>query len=220
MSIDMSKTIVPKSDQLNAEDLLSGPRTVTIKEVRRGSAEQPVDIHLEEFDRPFKPSKTVRRLLVVAWGADAAAYVGRRMTLFRDPAVRFGGAEVGGIRISHMSHLETRLSVALTVTKGRRTPYVVEPLADAPARQPERSAARPDFAALIKAAQSREALRQLFEQAGTTGALTDQLRAQFKARGEQLAPQAAAEPTPAVEPVDDGWPSVADVPPDPEAEGQ
>lgn len=221
MSIDMSNTIVPKSDQLNAEDLLSGPRMVTITGVRRGSAEQPVDIHLEEFDRPFKPSKTVRRILVAAWGANAAAYVGRRMTIYRDPAVKFGGMDVGGIRVSHLSHIEKRMTVALTVTRGKRAPYVVEPLADAPARQPKPSAG-PDFAALIQEAQSRETLRQLFEQAGTTGALTDQLRAAFKARGEQLAaPAPPAGPTPAEpEPVDDDWPSVADVPPDPEAEGQ
>jgi hypothetical protein len=131
----MSQTIVPKSDQLNAEDLLSGPRTVTITEVRRGSAEQPVDIHLAEFDRPFKPSKTVRRILVVAWGANAASYVGRRMTLYRDPAVKFGGMDVGGIRISHLSHIDKRMTVALTVTRGKRAPYVVEPLAAPPARQ-------------------------------------------------------------------------------------
>jgi hypothetical protein len=90
--MDISSTIVPKSDQLNAEDLLTGPRTFTVEKVTAGSAEQPVDIHLVEFPgRPFRPSKTVRRILVNAWGAEASAYVGRRMTLYRDPAVKFGG---------------------------------------------------------------------------------------------------------------------------------
>jgi hypothetical protein len=84
---DLTESIAPKSDQLNAEDLLTGPRTFTVAEVKRGSAEQPVDIHLVEFPgRPFKPSKTVRRILVSAWGADASTYAGRRMTLYRDPA--------------------------------------------------------------------------------------------------------------------------------------
>lgn len=126
----MSQTIIPKSDQLNAEDMLSGPRTVTITEVRRGSAEQPVDIVLAEFGpgRPFKPCKTMRRVLVAAWGPDAAAYVGRRMTIYRDPAVKFGGMDVGGIRISHLSHIDKRITVALTVTRGKRAPNVVEPL--------------------------------------------------------------------------------------------
>jgi hypothetical protein len=47
------------------------------------------------------------------------------MTLYRDPAVRFGGQDVGGIRVSHLSHIEKRITLALTVTRGRRAPYVV-----------------------------------------------------------------------------------------------
>lgn len=127
--MDLTESIAPKSDQLNAEDLLSGPRTVQVEGVTKGSAEQPVNIHLVEFPgRPFRPSKTVRRILVAAWGPEASAYVGRRMTLYRDPAVRFGGQDVGGIRVSHLSHIEQRLTLALTVTRGKRAPYVVEPL--------------------------------------------------------------------------------------------
>jgi hypothetical protein len=126
---DMTDTIVPRSDQLNAEDLLTGPRTFTIAEVRKGSAEQPVDVHLVEFPgRPFKPSKTVRRIMVAAWGPDAATYAGRRMTLYRDPAVRFGGMDVGGIRVSHMSHIDKPMTLVLSVSKGKRAPYVVKPL--------------------------------------------------------------------------------------------
>jgi hypothetical protein len=105
--MDLTDTIVPRSDQLNAEDLLSGPRTVTITEVRRGTAEQPVDVHLAEFPgRPFKPSKTVRRIFVSAWGPDASTYAGRRLTIYRDPDVKFGGLATGGIRVSHLSHTE------------------------------------------------------------------------------------------------------------------
>ncbi len=130
----MTESIAPKSDQLNAEDLLTGPRTFTIAEVRRGSAEQPIDVHLVEFPgRPFKPSKTVRRIMVGAWGPDASTYAGRRMTLYRDPTVKFGGMDVGGIRVSHMSDISKPLTLALTVTRGKRAPYVVQPLADAPA---------------------------------------------------------------------------------------
>jgi len=132
--VDMTETIEPRSDQMNSDDLMSGPRTFTISEVRKsGHAEQPVDVYLAEFPagRPFKPSKSMRRVMVAAWGADAANYVGHRMTLYRDPTVRFGGQDVGGIRISHMSHIEKRMTLALTVTRGKRSPYVVEPLPDA-----------------------------------------------------------------------------------------
>jgi len=128
--MDLRDTIAPRSDQMNAEDLLTGPRTFTVDRVSKGSAEQPVDIHLVEFPgRPFRPSKTVRRILVNAWGPDANAYTGRRMTLYRDPAVKFGGMDVGGIRVSHLSHIDKPVTVALTVTRGKRLPYTVQPLA-------------------------------------------------------------------------------------------
>jgi len=134
--MDMTDTIVPRSDQMNAEDLLAGPRTFTITEVRKAaSAEQPVEIVLAEFpaDRPWKPSKTVRRILVHAWGPEANAYTGRRVTLFRDPDVKFGGMDVGGIRISHLSHIEKPFTLALTATRGKRTPHRIQPLpVDAP----------------------------------------------------------------------------------------
>lgn len=129
--MDLTDSIAPKSDQLNAEDMLAGPRTVTITEVRKGaSAEQPVDIVLAEYGpgRPFKPSKTVRRILVAAWGPEASAYAGHRMVLYRDPSVKFGGVELGGIRVSHLSHIDKPMTVSLTTTRGKRAPYKVDVL--------------------------------------------------------------------------------------------
>lgn len=127
--MDLTDTIAPRSDQMNAEDLLAGPRTFTVAEVRKGaSPDQPVDIVLAEFPRPFKPSKTVRRILVTAWGPEASEYVGRRLTLYRDPDVKFGGEQVGGIRISHLSHIAKPLTIALTVTRGKRAAHRIDVL--------------------------------------------------------------------------------------------
>ena len=128
--MDLSTTIAPKSDQLNAEDFLSGPATITVTDVTAGNAEQPVNIVTAEYGprRPYKPGKSMRRVIVAAWGVDSADYIGRRMTIFRDPDVKFGGQDVGGIRISHMSHIDRRMTLPLTVTRGRRAPYIVEPL--------------------------------------------------------------------------------------------
>jgi hypothetical protein len=131
--MDLSQSIVPKSDQINAEDLLTGPRTFTIEKVEPGSAEQPVNIHLVELPgRPYRPSKSMLRVLVSAWGAEASEYAGRRLTLFRNPEIKFGGATVGGIEISEMSHIKKRLTVSLMVTRGKRKPFSVDPLPDAP----------------------------------------------------------------------------------------
>lgn len=149
-SLDITETLAPKSDQLNADDLMAGPRTVTITGVSRGDDDQPVNVTTAEFGdgRPFKPCKSMRRVMVAAWGVDAAAYIGRRMTLYREDKVRYGGAEVGGIRISHMSHIKNRLTLALTITRGRRAPFTVEPLRDEPPKPTPKLATITDEMAL------------------------------------------------------------------------
>ncbi|HLS01491.1 MAG TPA: hypothetical protein VK054_05845 [Beutenbergiaceae bacterium] len=131
MTLDISRSIEPRSDQQNYDDYVAGPKTVTVEKVTKGTNEQPVEIHLVEYPgRPYKPAKSMRRVLVQAWGADASQYAGRRLTLYGDPEVRFGGQQVGGIRISHLSHLDGPLTLSLTVTRGKRAAYKVDPLPD------------------------------------------------------------------------------------------
>jgi len=144
--VDISGTIAPKSSQLNADDLLSGPRTIRIVRVtaNEGNGEQPVAVHFEGDDgRPYMPCKSMRRIMVAAWGADASQYIGRLMALYRDPSVTWGGMEVGGIRISALSHIEREMVMALTATKKARKPYRVLPLkVEPPAAPVEDKAAR------------------------------------------------------------------------------
>ena len=129
-SIDISKTIAPKSDQLNADDLIAGPKTITVTGIKLVAEDQPVAIHFEGDDgKPYKPCKSMRRVLIKAWGPNGAAYVGRSMTLFLDEQVRFGGAAVGGIRISHLSHISKSLTMALTATRATKRAYTVGVLA-------------------------------------------------------------------------------------------
>lgn len=132
--MDISTAAAPRSDQLNADDLIAGPQQVTITEVRKGNDEQPVEIVTAEFGprRPYKPGKSMIRVLIAAWGSQASEYKGRRLMLYRDPSITFGKDAVGGIRISAMSHIPQRLTLALTVTRGRRAPYTVDPLPDGP----------------------------------------------------------------------------------------
>jgi hypothetical protein len=131
--MNIGDTLAPKSDQLDFDDFLAGERTFTVAGVKAGpSADQPVEILLQEFPRPWRPSKSMRRVLVAAWNADASTYVGKRMTLFGDPTVKFGGQAVGGIRIAALSHIDKPLTVSLTVTRAKRAPFVVQPLPDAP----------------------------------------------------------------------------------------
>lgn len=129
---DLSHTIIPKSDQLNYDDLIAGPRTITVTKVDVGKkgSEQPVSIHFEGDDgKPYKPGLSMRRVLFQVWGGESQNYVGKSMTLFGDPTVKWAGKAVGGIRISHMSHIDRPRSLMLTTTRGQKSEYTVLPLA-------------------------------------------------------------------------------------------
>jgi hypothetical protein len=131
--MDITSTLEAKSSQLNTDDLIAGAKTIKITKVSAGSAEQPVAVSFEgDGEKPWYPCKSMRRVLVAAWGADASQYVGRRVTLFRDPSVIYGGIAVGGIRVSHLSDLDGPLSIALTVTRQKRSLYKVQPLPASP----------------------------------------------------------------------------------------
>ena len=128
--MDISDTLAPNSDQLDAIELVGAPRTFTITEVSRHNAEQPVNIHLADFPRVWRPGKSMRRVLAACWGTDASAYVGRRVTLYCDESVKFGNDVTGGTRISHLSHIDKRRSIPLIIKRGKSASFTVEPLAD------------------------------------------------------------------------------------------
>jgi hypothetical protein len=127
--MNISDTIKPKSDQLNADDLIAGPRDIVITSVNVTNTEQPVSIHFDgDGGKPYKPCKSMRRVIVKLWGPDSALYTGRSIRLFCDQTVVFGGAQVGGIRISHASHIDADVTMALTATRAKRLPYTVRPM--------------------------------------------------------------------------------------------
>lgn len=130
--MDISDTLAPNSDQLDAVDLLGGAQTFTITDVRRAKDDQPVEVALAEFPRVWRPGKSMRRVLAACWGSDAKQWVGRRVTLYCDDSVKFGGEVVGGTRISHLSHLEKARKIPLIVSRGKVVAYPVQPLKDAP----------------------------------------------------------------------------------------
>lgn len=135
---NLRDTIVAKSDQLNADDLLGGTKTITVAAVKRSnSPDQPVAVHFQGDDgKPYKPCKSMRKVLIFAWGENGAEWVGRSMTLFNDPEVKFGGIKVGGIRISHLSHIERDIAISLTATKGKKAPITIKKLAAAKQQAP------------------------------------------------------------------------------------
>lgn len=126
---NMLATIIPKTDQLNADILIGGPITIKINKISIGTGDQPVVLGYDgDNGRPYKPCKSMRRVLVTVWGDDGNAYVGRLLTLYCDIKVTFGGAAVGGVRISHMSHLNEEKTILLTASKANKKPFTVKPL--------------------------------------------------------------------------------------------
>jgi hypothetical protein len=128
---NLRDTIIPKSDQLNADQLLGGDMTIRVTGVARNSGgdDQPLVIHYEgENGRPFKPCKSVRKLLVFAWGEDGNQWVGKHMTLYNKTDVKWGGVAVGGIRVSHLSDIRADITISLAETKGKKGTVTVKRL--------------------------------------------------------------------------------------------
>ncbi|MDN0106692.1 hypothetical protein QVN76_07275 [Yersinia rochesterensis] len=159
--MDLSRTIIPKSDQLNFEDVQSSSITALIKSVRAGNSEQPVFIDLDGYDgRPYKPSKSMRRVLIGGWGNDGHSWVGKTLTLIGDSTVKFGGVAVGGIKVSAMSDINSDLSLMLTTSRGKRSEHRVKKLEVKPVKVEERT---PDelLAEFTKAAGSAKTVVEL-----------------------------------------------------------
>ncbi len=130
--MDISSTLAPNSDQLDAVDLIGNPRTFTITDVKPGKDDQPVNIHLAEFPRVWRPGKSMRRVLAACWGTDASQYVGRRVRLYCDETVKFGNETVGGTRIEALSHLDKPKSVPLLISRGKSATFRVQVLPNEP----------------------------------------------------------------------------------------
>ena len=164
--MDLSRTVIPKSDQINFEDVQSVGITAEIKSVRAGNSEQPVWIDLIGFDgRPYKPSKSMRRVLIGGWGSDGHSWVGKSLTLIGDPNVKFGGVAVGGIKIQAMSHVDGDFSMMLSVSRGKRAEHRVRKLVIKPTASmtPEDSATYDDIINQMGLCQTAKELKEVGE---------------------------------------------------------
>tara|TARA_R110000765_G_scaffold244631_9_gene346885 strand:- start:2340 stop:2918 length:579 start_codon:yes stop_codon:yes gene_type:complete len=189
--LDLKTITQPKSDQLNADDLIGAPMTVTVNAVKGGSREQPIIIHFDgDNGRPYKPCKGMIRVLMSLWGDKSSAWIGRSMTLYNDPTVKWAGVEIGGIRISHVSGIDQAVSCPVTVSKGSRKLYPVKPLKIAPpAMYPPDQFTEKLPAMLGQIAAKKMTPAQVIAQCEKTGKLTNEQKAQINAPQ----PQEAAE---------------------------
>ena len=142
MNDDITATLAPKSDQLDAIDLMGKPPqvfTVTKVDVKADpNAEQPVSIHLAEFPRVWRPNVSMRRVLGYCWSTKSSTWVGRQVELYCEDGVKFGNDVTGGTRISRLSHIDGPKKVPLLLSKGRSGSWKVDPL---PQQTPEQQTA-------------------------------------------------------------------------------
>lgn len=121
----LSDTIVTKSDQLNAEDLLLSNRTIKITGVKMiKDPQQPLILNYEgDNGRPFKPCLTMRKALQFAYGDNPDNLIGKFLELYCDPEVKFGKDKVGGVRIAGMSDIKGTIRASFTETRGKKKEY-------------------------------------------------------------------------------------------------
>ena len=141
MTIDLTGTLETKSDQLNAVDLLPGPITVQVVSVKKvEDKKQPTHIEITGGYKTYKPCLGMRRILAAAWGLDGSVYVGRSMTLYRDPDIEYSNQATGGIRIAALSDMPKPLDIRLIESKRLPKNYKVEVIGKQTTKPPESKA--------------------------------------------------------------------------------
>lgn len=171
MTLDVTKMCAAKSDQINAIDLVSGPRIAKITEVKLFSeTEQPVHVVLDgDSKRPWKCSKTSVRTLAALYGNDASQWIGKHIEIYCDETVLWGGQAVGGIRQSKAEGIKSPKKLMLTKSRTKKETTVINPLTedeiarhynkdDSPAAQPKPDAPAIDKDALFSDARENAAL--------------------------------------------------------------
>jgi hypothetical protein len=169
------QTLEAKSDQLNATDIMGIDLVIRIRDAQlTGSKEQPLSIYFDgDNNRPWKPSKGMRRVLAAGWGADTDNLIGKYVKLHFDSSVKYAGKEVGGIRIKAMSDIDKRgIVVVEAINRQTRIPVNVEYL---DTTQPDYPADRFEKAlpVMVEKMQAGEmTLQQVIAQCQKTGKLS------------------------------------------------
>lgn len=178
--VDVTATLEAKSDQLNAVDIMGAEPIIRVREVKvQQSKDQPLWVYFDgDNNRPWKPSKGMRRVLANAWGTDSDNWIGKHVKLYFEPTVKYAGEEVGGIRIKALSDIpEAGMRCALTLSRTKRTPLHI-PLLKIEQKQYPTDKFEQALPAMKQAmADGKMTLQQVIARCQQTGNLTeDQLK--------------------------------------------
>lgn len=159
--MDISKTLLAKSDRLNAADLSGAPIVATIENVRQGDGTKPVIVDLVGMNgRPWIPSLGMRRIIAKAWGPETNDWIGRLVKLVNNPEVVYAGQAVGGVEIIALSHIEKAFTVPKRVSQKKTVPHHVDVLAE-PVTEPWRAQWQAIGNALAEAGYTGDSLAML-----------------------------------------------------------
>lgn len=131
--MDITDALAPASDQLDAVELVD-PRTFTIdtgSRLGKREGKTVAEIRLVGFDRVWRPSKGMLDVLAACWGTNGEKWTGHRVTVYNDQSVMYGKEKTGGVRISHLSHIDGPRDVTIRANGAGRTKlWHVEPLTE------------------------------------------------------------------------------------------
>lgn len=140
----LQQALAPKSDQLNADDLIVSNITIVISKVsiNLGSEQKIIINYHNDNGKPWKPSKGMGRVLTEILGGDPDLWVGQTVELFRNKEIRFGKEKCGGIQIAGMSAIKNVTTLLITTSKGKKSSITIQPIApmgNAPVQQRQQS---------------------------------------------------------------------------------
>lgn len=174
------QTLEAKSDQLNATDIMGTELVIRIRDAQlTNSKDQPLSVYFDgDNNRPWKPSKGMRRVLAAGWGADTDNLIGKSVKLYFEPTVTYAGKEVGGIRIKAMSDINPNgMVVVEAVNRQKRVPVHVEYLDTTQPDYPDDRFSKALPVMVDKMKNGEMTLHQVIAQCQKTGKLTpDQIK--------------------------------------------
>jgi hypothetical protein len=173
-----------KSDRLNFEDFIMGSQDFTIaklgRKVDQGNVRLLMIFEGREATPYWVPKGMVKCLSnPEGWGeSEFSEWIGRKVRLFGEPTVVYAGKELGGIRISHISHITAPYSTKITERRGVRIDYVISPLEEVMYPVERFNTNLPAWhAAILKGPTTAE---QIIAKVQQSGKLTDEQIAKIK----------------------------------------
>lgn len=172
-----------KSDRLNFEDFIMGSQDFTIaklgRKVDQGNVRLLMIFEGREATPYWVPKGMVKCLSnPEGWGeSEFSEWIGRKVRLFGEPTVVYAGKELGGVRISHISHIPQAYSTKITERRGVRIDYVISPLEEVMYPVAKFTENLPAWLALI--AEGKATPEKIIARVEQSGKLTDQQKAQI-----------------------------------------